>query len=576
MTPQDESPASRPGDAVPQAVIARRSRWSFSLVWIIPLVAALVGGWTAVKLLRERGTTVTISFRTAEGIEAGKTRLKYRNVDIGEVKRIGFSPDRSHVVVTAEIARPMQSYMVADTNFWVVRPRVAVSGISGLGTLLSGSYIAVEVGKSDESRADFEGLETPPVISGDKPGRQFSLRGDDLGSLDIGSPIYYRRIQVGQVTGYALAEQGLGVDVRIFIDAPYDSYVNTQTRFWKASGVDLRIDASGLKLDLESLQTLIVGGIAFQSPEDAPPGDAASSEFTFVLAEDRVEAMRQPDLVVERVQLDFRESLRGLAPGAPVDFRGIVIGQVRSIGLEYVREDRQVRFPVVVELYPERLRPRGGNAAAALEAPPAREVLRRLISRGLRAQLRAGNLLTGQLYVAFDFFPQARPVTVDLTRSMIEVPTIPGTLEDLQSTVATIARKLERLPLEEVTGDLRETMKSLRGTLGGADRVLQRVDRDVAPELQRTLEEARRAMTQAQRAVDSLEKVGGAAERTLGSAQRTLDNASRTLDPQASLQQDVRSTMKELSRAAQALRSLSDYLERHPDALLRGRREERP
>jgi paraquat-inducible protein B len=236
---------------IPEAVPAGRLSRTLQLVWIIPLVAAVVGGWLAIKAILEHGPTVTISFQSAEGLEAGKSRIKFKEVDIGVVKSITLSADRKSVIATAELVKDIEPMLGDDTRFWVVRPRISGGTVSGLTTLLSGSYIGVDFGKSNKRRREFVGLETPPVITIDAPGRAFTLRSDTIGSLDVGSPIYYRRLQVGQVTGYTLDEAGKNVIIKIFINAPYDRFVTSNTRFWHASGFDLSVAPGGVKLETQ-------------------------------------------------------------------------------------------------------------------------------------------------------------------------------------------------------------------------------------------------------------------------------------------------------------------------------------
>jgi paraquat-inducible protein B len=261
---------------IPEAVAVKKSRRTVQLVWLIPIIAALVGGWLAVKSILDKGPVITITFKTAEGLEAGKTKLKFKDVDIGLVSKVEIAKDLSTVIVTAELVKDFAAQLVEDTRFWVVRPRISGGSVSGLGTLLSGSYIGVGVGKSTKKQHTFAGLEVPPVLASAEPGREFVLRSSDLGSLDYGSPVFFRRLQVGEIVGYDLDKDGKGVTLRLFVRAPFDQYVNQNTRFWHASGVDLTLDASGVKVDTQSLVSIVLGGLAFQTPatsEALPPAE---------------------------------------------------------------------------------------------------------------------------------------------------------------------------------------------------------------------------------------------------------------------------------------------------------------
>jgi paraquat-inducible protein B len=531
----------------PEAVAERKSRWSLQLIWLIPIVAALIGGWLAAKAILERGPTVTISFRTAEGLEAGKTKIKYKNVNIGEVKDIALSQDRLRVVVTAQFRKEAESFLVEDTRFWVVRPRISGGEVSGLGTLFSGSYIGVDIGKSPNPQREFIGLDIPPIVITDLPGRQFVLRGHDLGAHEIGTPVYFRRMQVGEVVAQEIDRDGTGVTVKIFVNAPHDRFVSGNTRFWNASGIDVTLDATGVKVETQSLLSILVGGIAFETPPDSPPEPPAGENTVFNVYPDRALAMRHPDKVVAPFVVYFKESMRGLSPGAPVDFRGVVIGEVKSISLEYDRGGTAYRFPVDIVIYPERLTVRDRQGVShAPEGERGAKTLDRFVERGFRAQLRTGNLLTGQLYVALDFFPNATPATVDWTKEPPVLPTVPGTFEEIQVTLTNIAKKLEQMPLKEIGLELRLTLQSLTRTMQNADRLITRLDTETAPMAHSALEEAR----------------------------RTLGAAERVLAADAPMQQDMREALHELTRAAQALRMLADYLERHPEAIIRGKKED--
>lgn len=535
-----ESPQVPVQEDIPEALVRHGRRWLPSLVWLIPLVAALVGLSLVIKAVLEQGPTITISFVSAEGLEAGKTRVKFKDVDIGVIKAIQLSPDRRRVITTVELDKAARSFAVSDSRFWVVKPRIGASGVSGLGTLLSGAYIGVDAGKSDKAHKVFTGLDVPPVVTADLPGKRYTLRADDLGSLDIGSLVYYRRIPVGQVVSFSLDEAGRGVVLTIFVNAPYDRFVTINSRFWHASGVDIKLDASGFKVNTQSLATVAAGGIAFQEPPDSAPAAVAAGNATFALASEQALAMQPADGAAETLVVYFPQSLRGLAQGAPVDFRGVVLGEVKSIAVEFDPVRKAFRMPVMLQIYPDRLRGRVGATRDQSAFVAA------LVRRGLRAQLRTGSFLTGQLYVALDFFPKAPAVAFDAGRVPLELPTLPGSLDELQSALAEIVGKVRKIPLDDIGNNTNQTLLTLNATLKSMDQLIKRVDGELAPEAQAALVEARKAM----------------------------GSAATTLAVDGPLQQDVRTSMSELARAAQSLRVLTEYLERHPESLLRGKKED--
>ena len=400
-------------DNLPTGAVAR-PRQRLTMIWIVPLLAVLIGLGLAVKAIVDRGPEVALQFAQAEGLEAGKTRVKFKDVNIGTVKTIALNPNRNSVRVTVQMDKHAEGLLVEDSRFWVVRPRIAAGNISGLATLLSGVYIAVDPGKSEESRSEFIGLEEPPLVTSNTPGRQFRLSADDLGSLDIGSPVYFRRIRVGRVVGYSLQKDGGGVDVRIFIDAPYDTLVTESTRFWHASGLGLSLNADGVKLDMQSLLSLALGGVAFASPEtDDEPAARGGPAASYVLHGDQRSALSQPESRVEKYLLTFHESLRGLAVGAPVDYRGLIAGEVSRIDLNFESGDAEFAVLVEVTLYPDRFARRSRQSVdKEITDKLIRQTLDRMVAKGFRAQARTGNLLTGQLYIALDFFPQAKPAKI--------------------------------------------------------------------------------------------------------------------------------------------------------------------
>jgi paraquat-inducible protein B len=533
--PPENVPPERPD--LPDAVPVPRARWRVQWIWLVPTIAVLIGVWLAAQAVLQQGPKITISFTTGEGLEAGKTKIKFKDVDVGVVKSVVLSGDYKRVIATAELTHGADNMLVDDTRFWVVRPRISGGTVSGIGTLLSGAYIGMDVGKTRRERRDFTGLETPPVFASDVPGREFVLKSTDLGSVDVGSPIYFRRLQVGQVTAYELDANGRGVTLRVFINAPYDKYVTADTRFWHASGIDVALSTEGVKVNTQSLVSIMIGGLAFETPASANDEPPAAAHTTFQLFTGRTEAMKVHDRLVETFVFNFKESVRGLVVGAPVEFRGIPIGEVTAIHTRFDPDTKQFSIPVEVRIYPERFtsryetQPRGGRL---MRTP--QESTDFLVSRGMRAQLKTGSLLTGQLYIAVDFFPDAPKAQADWTRKPPELPTVPSGLQSLQESVTALIARMNKIPFEAI-GD------NAKKTLMRADTLLQSFDTELVPQ----------------------------ARDTLGAARATLNSANNALQPDSQLQQDTADAMRELARTAASLRSLADYLERHPEALVRGK-----
>ena len=539
MPEHEGQPPTTAGAPLPEPKVDKARHWLPSLVWLVPLIAALIGVGLVLKSYAEQGPTVVVSFHSGDGLEAGKTRVKYKDVDVGLVRAISLSQDLGKVLVTIDMNKDARRFTVADTRFWVVRPRIGVGGVSGLGTLLSGAYIGVDAGKSQETRSDFTGLEKVPQVAGDQKGSQYTLHSESLGSLDAGSPIYYRRIQVGQVIGYDLENHGQGVAIKVFVNAPYDQYVGKSTRWWHASGVDVRFDSSGFKLNTQSLAALLVGGISFESMGGRKPDTLAPPGADFLLASDQASALREPDGAPITTVLYFDQSVRGLSPGAAVDFRGIVLGEVRSVGVEFDPVKKDFRMPVTVDMYPNRLGRRVQETVAdEKERNMGPLLLERMVSHGLRGQLRTGNLLTGQLYVALDFFPNAAPAKLDMNAYPLEVPTVPNALDELQTQIASIAHKLDKVPFEQIGNNLRDSLKS-------ADALFKKVDGQVVPDV----------------------------KETLGAARQTFSTAQNLLQQDSPVQSDLRTALQQLTQTLQSLSELSDYMERHPEALIRGKRQ---
>lgn len=521
-----------------------RSRMHVSLVWIIPLVACVVGISMLAHTWYARGPDIQIRFKTAAGLEAGKTQVRFKDVVVGGVSDVTLSDDHSSVIATVSLKKSASGLAREDSRFWVVRPRVGMGGVSGIDTLLSGAYIGVDLGTSRTSGKHFEGLELPPPVLGGMPGRSFSITADDMGSLDIGSPVYFRRLEVGRVTSYALNEDGTGIRLQVFVDAPYHRFVGADTRFWNASGVDLSLSASGLKVNTQALSTVLAGGIAFATPDGANV-EPAPDDVIFALRPDRQTAMAPPDSALQNIRLHFDQPVRGLIVGAPVFFTGVEVGNVSAIQLDYTPRNRRFITIVDTEVYASRL----GQALQKLPQlkgtteDQGAQFLKMMVADGLRAQVRTANLLTGQLYVSLDFIRNAAPVRFDVAARPLTLPTVRGDFDRLQEQLGSIVTKIEKMPLDSIGRNLDTSLTMLNQTMGRLDTTLEQLNQEVLPE----------------------------ATQTMGEMRETMTTARKLAGDDSPLRQDIHQTLQEVQRTSRSVRNLTDLLGEHPQSLIWGR-----
>lgn len=514
----DKAAGKMPDDDIPEAVVKPRS--GISIVWIIPIVAALIGAWVAYKSYSEIGPTIYLSFENAEGLVAGKTKIKYKDVDVGHVESIDLEKDLKHVLLTVQMSKGSNAFLTEKTRFWVVKARIRAGSVSGLGTLLGGAYIAIDPVNGGKFVKNFTGLESVPVVTTDQPGQHFRLKASRRGSLDIGAPIYFRQIKVGEVVSYQLSEDGEGVDFKVFINEPHHLKVSENARFWNASGIDVSLSAAGFKVDMESAVSLLSGGLAFGVPPEAPPGDMAEENRVFTLYEDRSAAFQQEITLRTKYLLYFDGTVRGLAAGAPVEFRGIEMGRVVSVDLEFDMDTQAFQIPVLIELEPERF----GKQAAEYIEEERKELAKELVAHGFRGQLKSGNMLTGALYVDLDFHPDAEKEEIRVVNGYPVLPTVPTSLEEITRNVTAVLDKVKGFPLDKIGADMTKTIANL--------------------------------------------------DKTLVQAEGTLKTIDNMFAADAPISRELQTSLRELADAARSLRILSDYLERHPEALLQGKEKQ--
>lgn len=538
-------------EALPQAVVAAKSR--FSIVWLVPIVAALIGAWLVYKAVTETGPTITIDFATGAGLVAGKTKIKYKDVEIGHVTGVDILENLSGVRATAEMEPGAEPYLTENARFWIVRARLAAGEVTGLGTLLSGAYLGMEPSTQGKKQRAFTGLEKAPVIRPDTAGSRFTLNAERLGSIDIGAPIYFRQIRVGRVVDFEMEASG-NIRAEIFVEAPHNERIKTSTRFWNAGGFDVTLNAEGLQIDSESLVTMLVGGIAFDTPDALATAARADAGHRFHLY-DNFRASETPVFELKRYyQVVFEESVRGLSIGAPIDLLGFQLGRVAHIepfgdvdgGVYAVR----VVLEVQPERYPDLMSPTEEHAEQALISG---------VKAGLRAKLASSNLITGQKMISFGFFPNAPEAEMDFSGEYPAIPVLPGSIAEIAESFASIAAQLEKVPVQQIGADLGRTASGLAELVN-------------SPDLENALRDLSTTLAEFSAVAASLkEDVSPALAGIMQEAERTLGSVRTMVDTNSAARNETKRLLIELTETAQAVRMIVDYLERHPEALIRGK-----
>jgi len=568
-------PAQIPPDTVhPEAQVrakVRRSGW-LSPIWAIPIVTALIAAFLVWHTWSQRGPTITVTFRGAEGLTAGQSQLRYRDVTLGTVTAIALADDLRHVTLSIQTTRAADPLLTENARFWVVKPRLFAGTLSGIDTLLSGSYVQVVPGAPGGRRQTrFTGLEDPPVVSVNEPGRTFLVRAERLGSISLGSPVFFRDLNVGAVLGWDVADMAEYITIHTFIRAPYDQYVRRDSRFWNASGVSLTMGADGVQLQLESVRALLLGGIAFETPVAVTTtGAEVAPDTLFHLYPTRELAANASNRRRVPVLSYFTDSVSGLAPGAPVVFRGVRVGQVLGYDLQLDRATETLRIPVRYEIEP-------GRIAGSENDPTAQQTLdnaRFLVRQGMRARLASANLLTGAQQISLDFVHDAPPAELALQDGVIVFPSAPGQFAGIIDGVNQVLARIEALPLEAIGENLNATISELNTLLRGPE------VRNSLASLQATLSETealiRRVDAAATPALRGIPPLVANLNTAVTQANRLIASANRGYGDDSQFRRDIDRMLEQITVAARSLRSLADTLNRNPESLIRGRSTQGP
>ncbi|WP_017446276.1 intermembrane transport protein PqiB [Gayadomonas joobiniege] len=535
------------------AQIEKRNK--LSSVWVIPVIALLVSVWLITQHYLNRGSEIEIRFASAEGVEAGKTLIKTLNVEVGVVTRVEINDDLSTVTVYARIKPEASDLLRQDSKFWVVKPRIGSKGVSGLTTILSGAYIELEPGSDYPGKSSFIGLDNPPLSRNNKEGLSLYLLSDKPYSLSEGDPVFYKGFEVGRISQMKVLNSK-HIRSNIFIDSPYDQLISRNTRFFNASGVNMRLNSQGLDVLTESLETTLTGGVSFELPESMPVGEPVEDGAEFKLYANRLEAEKHPYEYSVDYLLLFDRSVRGLNIGEFVEYRGIKVGTVIDIGFKYLPENRFAqqappKVPVLIRLDPGRLLDDDSKAGQK----KLKSVLNQHIDNGLRAALKTGSLVTGQAYIQLDFYQDKS--TNKLIKTVGEYPSIPTRHDDLDSMLTDmshIVARVNQLPIDQTVEKLNRLLTSAAETSEQSQQVIRQIEQ-LVNSLTGLLKDPNT------KALPS--KLISLTERL----ERIMDSIS---DPKEGLTTDIKKVMKKLISTLNSLQKVADTVESQPDALIFG------
>ena len=524
-------------------------RWN--IVWVVPIVAMLLGAWLLYRNFSAQGPQANVRFDTADGIYAGKTEVRCRSVKVGVVKNVKLADDLKSVQTHLEFDPDAERLLRGGTRFWVVKPRLSATEFSGVGTLITGAYIELDPGPPDAAtQTYFIGLETPSATNRSVPGRRLVLSADEAGSLTVGSPVYYRGFEVGRIEGRMLGADGLKVTYDAFIGETYSRLVTDNTRFWNTSGIDISAGADGFRLRTPSFQAMVSGGVSFGVTAGEQAGKPAMDGTPFTLYRDEDAARHSAFNPTLKFLLLFDQTVRGLTEKAPVEFRGITIGRVADISFELAPATGDMRIPVLIEIDPALMR---AETARQMTTPDS-EYLKDAVNHGLRAALKTASLLTGALFVDLDYYDDAIPAALGKSGDFTTIPTVSSGLAQLEAKLTAILDKIQALPIDRTMADFAAAAVEAKTTL---------VDSRAA------LKEIETAAAAARKTLDDPELRGLPAElhATLDKLQATV----ASVGPEGAVQGDLLRTLDELRASLRSLKSMTTTIDEKPNSLLFGR-----
>jgi paraquat-inducible protein B len=542
---------------------ADEKRRRFSGIWILPIVAALISGYLAIRSYMEHGPDIAISFKSAEGLSVGQTQIKYKAVTLGTVKSIELKPDLSGILVKASMTSSARNFLTDHAKFWVVRPQLNAANISDFQLLVSGTYIQIEPGApGGDKRTSFTGLEQPPDMRSDQSGRVYLLKAAKLGPIGIGSPVYFRDIEAGQILNYDIGDGTGPIILSVFVRDPYAQFVRPDSRFWNVSGVNVKL-SGGLHIEFQSLQSLLSGGIAFGMPDKAVNEQQAEARTTFPLYNTKQEADMADGVRFHCVSY-FQSAIKDLAPGSPVQIYGVYVGEVTDVKLVFDPEQNKSRIRVAFDI-----KPNLAFGAAADNNEDTVDIMHNLVQKGMRATLSSSDLVAGYQLLSLQFSPKSQPVEIANEGDAMIVPGVAGS--DISGAVADIAGKLGQIPFDQIGDHLNHLLTSADTTFGGPE--MKQAVHDLADTMSNAQKITKAADENLTPALQKLPEISNQLQSAIAHANEFMGSVNSGYGENSDFHRSVKRVMDEVNDASRSIRLLADYLDRHPEALLAGKSE---
>jgi paraquat-inducible protein B len=549
-----------------------------SLIWVVPLTALIISFWLTWQHYASLGTLITIRFVSAEGLETGKTAVRFRNVEVGKVESMHLDDTLLQVLVTVRINKESRHFLNESTRFWIERPRIGPGGVSGLSTLFSGAYIAMSTSadKSLDYQEQFTGLEDPPLTATDEPGLHLLLTSTAGASLTTGAPVLYKQFEVGTIESRRLTDDGRTIAYRIFINQPYDRFISSNTRFWELGAFKMDFGAQGMTVEMESLSVLINGGISFATPKRLKEETPVENDSLFEL----YPSLSAAHLDLTNTEsafgfiLHFDESLRGLGIGSPIEYQGVQVGHVADITIENNAETGKLTTPVLIFLDPDRI-------GSGLQENKIPALLDKAVAQGLRARLQYSSWLTSQLFIELVMIDDVRHASINPGDPYPVFPTIASPMGEIMNNLSAVFNKVDKLPLEELMTSANVLIRDLdslvrkpaQGELGEQPQ-LRREQLQSAP-VQSLLSKVNHALDGINPILHSnkTQALPAQLSESIRRLNSTLKSVKQMLDgdkARSPLYYELSTTLKELTRAARSVGRLSETLDEKPNSLIFG------